>query len=136
MKRKELLFLLLSIFTWYSCSKNEVTPTPATSATSFTTPTAPIHFTSNSLASLTSYTPSSAINMTGAHDITISGKSISGGSAPSITLSNCYNVHITQNSLGNTTNTGIYLFRCYNITIDYNFITNVSGGVYVDSGTG
>jgi parallel beta-helix repeat protein len=136
MKRKELLVLLLGIFTWYSCSKNEVTPTPAASTTSFTTPTSPLHFASNSLASLTSYTPSSAINMTGAHDITISGKSISGGSAPSITLTNCYNVHITQNSLGNTTNNGIYLFNCYNITVDYNFITNVSCGVYVSTGTG
>ena len=130
MKRKELLALFLAAFTWFSCSKNEIAPTSTTA----TTPA--IHFLSTSLASITSYTTSSPINMTGAHDITISGKSIVGGTVPAIMLRNCYNVHITQNSLGNSTNTGIYLANCYNVTVDYNYITNVSGGVYVEDSTG
>lgn len=84
----------------------------------------------------TNYLTSAAINLTGSHDITISGKSISGGSVPAITLTNCYNVHITQNLLGNSTDVGIYLYNCYNITVDYNNILNVSTGVYAVNTTG
>lgn len=91
---------------------------------------------STSLNSAASYTPSDVINLDGAHDITISGKSITGGSVPAITLSNCYNVHITQNALTNSTDVGIHLYHCYNITVDYNYISNVSTGVYVDHPTG
>jgi parallel beta-helix repeat protein len=129
MKRK-LLFLVAGVCTLYSCSKTEITPKSdlATSSTS-------VHFVTNSRAE-TSYTATGPINLNGSHDITISGKSINGGSVPAITLSNCYNVHITQNSLGNSSDAAIYLYHCYNITIDYNFITNVSTGVYVDHPTG
>jgi hypothetical protein len=128
MKRKRLLFLVSMILTGYSCTKTEISRQPDTSLSS-------THFTTTP-HDATSYTTSAAINLNGAHDITISGKSISGGSVPAITLSNCYNVHITQNSLGNSTDVGIYLYHCYNITIDYNYITNVATGVYVDHPTG
>jgi len=76
------------------------------------------------------YVASGVINLNGAHDITISGKSITGGSVPAITLTNCYNIHITENKLYNSTAPGIYLYNCKNIKINYNYITNVSTGVY------
>ncbi|MEO9172050.1 MAG: right-handed parallel beta-helix repeat-containing protein, partial [Mucilaginibacter sp.] len=83
----------------------------------------------------TSYVVTNKINLTGAHNITISGKNISGGQAPAITLNNCYNIHITQNKLGNSSDVGIALYNCKNITIDYNYISNVSCGVYVENVT-
>jgi parallel beta-helix repeat protein len=73
-----------------------------------------------------------AINLNGAHDITISGKFISGGSVPAINLTNCYNIHITNNKLMNSTDVGIHLYSCKNITIDNNYFTNVSSGVYAE----
>jgi parallel beta-helix repeat protein len=78
------------------------------------------------------YTSSPVIDLYGQHDITISGKSISGGSAPLIKLTNCYNIKITGNRLANATNVGIYLYNCNNITIENNFFTKVSTGVYAD----
>jgi parallel beta-helix repeat protein len=78
------------------------------------------------------YKSSPVINLYGQHDITISGKAISGGSAPLIRLTNCYNIHITGNRLSNSSNVGIYLYNCNNITIDNNFFTKVSTGVYAD----
>jgi parallel beta-helix repeat protein len=78
------------------------------------------------------YKSSPVINLYGQHDITISGKAISGGSAPLIKLTNCYNIHITGNRLSNSSNVGIYLYNCNNITIDNNFFTKVSTGVYAD----
>lgn len=78
------------------------------------------------------YTTAAAIDLYGQHDITISGKSISGGSAPLIKLTNCYNIHITGNRLSNCGNVGIYLYNCNHITIDNNYITKVSTGVYAD----
>jgi parallel beta-helix repeat protein len=131
MKKQLLVPVIAMCFIWCSCSKNEIAPqTAPTSSPSVTS-----HF-KTSAASITSYTTSAAINLTGAHDITISGKSIKGGTVPSISLYNCYNVHITQNALGNSTNVGIYLYQCYNVTVDYNYITNASTGVYVDHSAG
>jgi hypothetical protein len=78
------------------------------------------------------YTTSSVVNLNGAHDITISGKSITGGVDAPINLVNCYNIHITQNRLMNATNVGIHLYNCKNITIDYNYFTNLSTGVYAE----
>ncbi|PTR01442.1 parallel beta-helix repeat protein [Mucilaginibacter yixingensis] len=78
------------------------------------------------------YTKAAAITLNGAHDITISGKSIVGGNVPCITLQNCYNVHITGNKLSNAKAVGVYLYNCKNITVDHNYITNVSSGVYAD----
>ena len=128
MKERKILFLFAGIFTWYSCSKSEIKPQEPSMVV-------PVHVRPITL-NVTSYVASSAINLAGAHDITISGKSINGGTVPAISLSNCYNVTITQNSLGNSSNVGIYLYNCYNITIEYNYITNVSAGVYVDHSTG
>lgn len=130
MKKKLFASAAVICLVWCSCSKNGVTPQPAAKPSGIVA-----RFNTNPL-SATSYTPSSAINLNGAHDITISGKSISGGSVPAIALYNCYNVHITQNALGNSTDVGIYLYHCYNITVDYNYITNVSTGVYVDHSAG
>lgn len=127
MKRK-LLSLLAGVCALYSCSKNDITPQTNQLTNS-------VHFAKN-FRSVVSYTASAPINLNGAHDITISGQAINGGSIPAITLSNCYNVHITQNSLGNSSDVGINLYHCYNITVDYNYITNVSTGVYVDHPTG
>ncbi len=83
-----------------------------------------------------SYVTSKPISLTGAHDITISGQSISGGNVPAITLVNCNNIHITQNRLVNSTDVGIHLYNCTNITIDYNYFTNVSTGVYAEQTSG
>jgi hypothetical protein len=125
MKRKLLALLSVGVLLWSACSKTGISPnTPSTLSTNFHAKT------------LAAYTASSPINLNGQHDVTISGKSINGGTVPAITLSNCYNVHITANSLGNSSNVGINLYNCYNITIDNNFINNVSCGVYVDHSTG
>jgi parallel beta-helix repeat protein len=128
MREKQFLLLFVTVFLWCSCSKTEISPNR---------PVTPMsrHVGTVALNAAT-YTPSSAINLNGSHDITISGKSISGGTVPAISLSNCYNVTIVQNSLGNSSDVGIYLYHCYNITIEYNYITNVSAGVYVDHSTG
>jgi parallel beta-helix repeat protein len=78
------------------------------------------------------YTSSPVIDLYGQHDITISGKSFSGGNAPLIKLTNCYNIKITGNRLANAGDVGIYLYNCNNITIENNFFTKVSTGVYAD----
>ncbi|MDB5132536.1 MAG: hypothetical protein JWR02_2285 [Mucilaginibacter sp.] len=125
MKRKLLALLSVGVFLWCSCSKNTgIIPNNPVLSNNFHAKT------------LATYTASSPINLSGQHDITISGKSVNGGTVAAITLSNCYNVHITGNRLGNSSNVGIYLYNCYNITIDNNYITNVSCGVYVDHSTG
>ena len=100
------------------------------SATSTTPTTATINPTSGS------YVASGVMSLNGAHDITISGKSIAGGNVPAITLTNCYNIHITQNRLINSTDVGVHLYNCSNITIDYNYFTNVSTGVYAEQSPG
>jgi len=79
---------------------------------------------------------SEAVNLSGIHDLTISGRAIAGGAVPAITLNNCYNIRITGNKLFNSTDVGIHLFRCTNITIDHNYFTNVSTGVYVQQTSG
>ncbi len=107
------------------------TATPSTTTTAVSTGA-----TTTASTAATGYISSSPINLTGSHDMTISGKSIIGGSVPAITLTNCYNVHITQNMLSNSTDVGILLYNCYNVTVDYNNITNVSTGVYVVNTTG
>jgi len=114
-----------------STTSNTSTTSTTTTSTTTTTTTTTSTTASAAGSTATSYVSSGVINLTGAHDITISGKSINSGSVPAITLTNCYNVHITQNFLGNSTDVGVYLYNCYNITVDYNNITNVSTGVYV-----
>ena len=83
----------------------------------------------------TTYVASAVINLNGAHSMTISGKSINGGTVPAITLNNCYDIHITQNQLANSKDVGIFLVNCHNITIDHNYISNVSCGVYAENCT-
>ncbi len=70
------------------------------------------------------------ICLSGAHDITISGKTIAGNTLPCITLRNCSNVRIAGNKLYNSTAVGIELHNCRDITIDNNYFTNLSSGVY------
>lgn len=72
----------------------------------------------------------SRIYLTGAHNLTISGDSINGGTAPCITLVNCSNIKIAHCKLGNSSNLGIYITGCTSIMIDSNYVTNVSTGVY------
>lgn len=101
-------------------------PIPATRLTPYVA--------SSTTASI-SYSTSGAITLTNVHDITISGKSIAGGTVPCIFLSNCYNIHITGNKLYNSTDVGIHLYKCYNITVDNNYFTKVSSGVYAEQTT-
>ena len=124
--------ILGAVLSATSCKKDEsVTPGSTAAATTATTSVTTNFSQPKTLATTTSYTASAPINLTGAHDLIISGKSINGGSVPAISLTNCYNIHITQNLLGNSTTVGIYLYNCYNITMDSNNISNVSTGVYV-----
>ena len=71
-----------------------------------------------------SYSASGNITLSNIHDITISGKSIAGGTTPCIFLTNCYNIHITGNKLYNSSDVGIHLYKCRNITIDNNYFTS------------
>jgi parallel beta-helix repeat protein len=87
------------------------------------------------ITSTLSYTASAVINLTNQHDITISGKSIAGGSAACITLTNCYNVQITDCKLYNSTDVGIHLYKCYGITISNSYFTKVASGVYAEQTT-
>jgi hypothetical protein len=68
-----------------------------------------------------------------AHDLTISGDYINGGSSPCIYLVNCYNIHITRSKLVNSSNVGVSLYNCTNIVVDSCYIANVSTGVYANS---
>lgn len=75
-----------------------------------------------------------AITLTNAHNITIKGDSINGGTVPCIKLKNCHDIRITHCYIGNSTKVGVLLTDCANILIDSCFIANVSTGVYaVDS---
>ena len=67
-------------------------------------------------------------------NVTISGASITGGSAPCIQLTNCTNIHITKCKLTGSTNYGILIGSgCSNILIDSCLITNVATGVFAVS---
>src|SRR5437868_6396776 len=103
--RRKCLFLFVAVLATYSCSKTQIDPksNPQTDSSlkSITFPSI-----AQSL-NATFYTKSNVVNLDGAHNITISGKIIAGGSVPAITLTNCHDVHITQNSLTNSTEVGI-----------------------------
>src|ERR1700740_2970239 len=78
----------------------------------------------------------SPINLTNAHNITISGDSINvnGGDQVCLSLTNCHDIRITNCCFGNSTHVGVFLYKCANIQIDNIYVTNVAGGVYaVDS---
>jgi hypothetical protein len=124
----------IALNSYWKTHHSGTTTTTTTTPTTTTTTTSSVS-TVTSLASLV-FSSASAINLNGASGQTISGKSISGGSVPCITLTNCHDIHITKNKLQSSSTIGILLTNCYNITIDYNFITNVSTGVYVANSSG
>lgn len=76
------------------------------------------------------YKTSQPIVLNGAHDMTISGYSISGGSASCIDLTNCYNIHITGCRLSNSDKMAISLSVCKNVIVDNCEVSNVQKGVY------
>lgn len=130
------VLIVLSIFLVTfaaSCKKDDaVAPESSTSASTATASASQsfkASLTTQSAAASQTYVASGVISLSNASGVTISGKSIAGGSAASITLSNCNNITIKNCKLYNSTNVGIYLYNCYNITIEGNFFTHVSTGV-------
>jgi len=71
--------------------------------------------------------------LTGQHDITISGKSITGGSQPCINLVNCYSIHITNCKLQGSSASGVNISNCTDILVDNNVISNVKTGVHAEN---
>jgi len=120
-----------------SCNKDNVSPSSSTLSSSATTPgtklPASLITTTNVAMSGKAYIVSNVINLTGVHDLTISGKSIAGGNVPCISLTNCSNIHITNCRLVNSTTTGVNLYKCVNIVVDSSYISNVSTGVYAST---
>jgi hypothetical protein len=100
------------------------TASPAPATTTAATPPA---------TTTTTVPASGVINLNGAHDMTISGKTITGGNVSCITLTNCYNIYITKCNLSNSTANGITLNNCTNITMESNNISNVSSGIVVSN---
>jgi len=130
-----ILFTSVSLLTFSlsSCTKNSDAGIINTAAdSSANASAAAIKTRINTASAAAVYTTSGVISLSNVHDITISGKSIAGGSAPCIYLNNCYNIIITGNKLYNSTDVGIHLLQCHNISITKNYITNVSTGVYAD----
>jgi len=84
--------------------------------------------------SKSNYKVSQPISLNGAHDITISGDSISGGAVSCISLVNCYNVHITHCKLVNSSSFGVSLSGCANVVVDDSNIANVLAGVHSFNG--
>jgi Right handed beta helix region len=76
------------------------------------------------------YKVSQPISLNGAHDITISGDSISGGALSCISLVNCYNIHITHCKFVNSSLFGVDLSNCTNIIVDDSYVANVVTGVH------
>jgi len=82
------------------------------------------------------YKISQPISLNGAHDITISGESISGGSLSCIDLVNCYNIHITRCKLTNSDKFAVNLSHCTNIIVDSCYVDNVATGIYAFNSRG
>ena len=127
---------LAAVMCFASCQKEavtEVAPAPPVSTAALEATTM------NSLATTTTstrtYKTTAPIYLSNAHDLTINGDLITGGSVACINLVKCKNIHITNCKLINSTDVGVKLFGCTNITIDYSLITNVSTGVYAISCT-
>lgn len=128
-----ILFTLASLIS--SCQKDSVAPTTATAQPSLSINNAAM---TQSLSAAV-YTTSKPISYTGKNNITISGLSITAGSAPAITLKNCINVHITASRFINATGVngvGVWLYNCTNVTIDYCYFNNVSSGIFASQSTG
>lgn len=75
---------------------------------------------------------SEVINLTGAHDLEIKGRTITRAGQTCITLTNCSNIRITGCSFTSGKARGIYLYNCQNITIENNFFSHVVTGVLAD----
>ncbi|MEX8548858.1 MAG: right-handed parallel beta-helix repeat-containing protein [Mucilaginibacter sp.] len=75
---------------------------------------------------------SEVINLNGAHNLQIKGKTISGAKETCITLTNCANIRISNCRFVNGKIRGIYLYNCRNITIENNFFDHVVTGVLAD----
>ena len=116
------------IATISSCQKENVSPNDADSLQT----TIPMTSMSRATTTLT-YTTSAPISLNGAKNLTITGKSITGGKVPCITLTNCTNIHITHCRLVNSTTVGVNLSKCVNIWVDTSYISNVTSGVYATS---
>jgi len=80
--------------------------------------------------SASNYKVSQPISLNGAHDLTISGDSISGGALSCISLVNCYNIHITHCKFVNSSLYGVDLSGCTNIIVDGCYVANVLTGVH------
>lgn len=75
---------------------------------------------------------SAVINLNDAHNLEISGKTISDVKEACITLTNCSNIRIKNCRFLNGTNRGVYLYNCHNITIKNCFFSNLVTGVLAD----
>jgi hypothetical protein len=81
-----------------------------------------------------SYKVSQPISLDGAHDMIISGDSISGGALSCISLVNCHNIHITHCKLINSSAMAVNLSACSNIVVDDCYVAQVATGVYSYNG--
>ncbi|MFB9841007.1 right-handed parallel beta-helix repeat-containing protein [Mucilaginibacter ginsenosidivorans] len=84
----------------------------------------------------TNYKTTQPISLNGAHDITISGDVINGGTLSCIDLINCYNIHITRCKLVNSSKFAVNLSQCSNIVVDSCYIDNVATCVYAFNSRG
>jgi hypothetical protein len=137
-KRVSLSILIVS-FLGTSCQKDLNVKTETSDDTKSAVNSL-IPATSGKLASLAAtgttsltFTTAAPISLYKAHDITIRGEMITGGTVPCISLTNCYNIYIVNCKLVNSTSVGINLFGCSNVVIDNCYISNVSTGVYAIS---
>jgi hypothetical protein len=135
--RTSCTLILSSILFIASCQKDAV-PSPGSDPSSTLSAT---KLTSLSLASVApaktflkvAIKVTAPLNLINAHDITISGDSINGGSIACISLYNCYNIHITKCKLVNASGTngvGINMNKCTGVLIDSCYMGNVASGVY------
>lgn len=71
----------------------------------------------------------SPIDLSGAHDVTISGEKIIGGERDCIRLKDCRNIHITRCLLKHSERVGILLENCKNVLIDSCYLEDLQSGV-------
>ena len=76
---------------------------------------------------------SNVINLNGAHDMTISDVTITGGKLPCIKLTNCRNIYITRCYLKNSSDVAIQLENCVHVVIEKNNIINVASGIVANN---
>jgi len=120
------LTLALTLFFITSCQKESSTNPETSPGVALSN----VSGSSFATVSKSKYIVSKPITLNGAHNITIRGDSINGGTVPCITLNNCSNIRITHCKLINSKTLGIYVTGCSYIHIDSSFVGNVSTGVY------